>query len=75
MNMIPFDTRKPTECSGIRIGTPALTSRGMKEAEMERIGAWIAEVVKNHGDDALIRRVRGEVEALAASFPLRAAEG
>ncbi|MBX3728909.1 MAG: serine hydroxymethyltransferase [Candidatus Sumerlaeia bacterium] len=74
MNMIPFDTRKPTECSGVRIGTPVLTSRGMKEAEMRTIGGWIAEVAKNPDDKALVHKVRAQVEELALSFPLRAAE-
>jgi len=74
MNMIPFDTRKPTECSGIRVGTPALTSRGMGEDEMRAIGGWIAEIVRNVDDEALIARVRGQVEELASGFPLRAKE-
>ncbi len=74
MNMIPFDTRKPTECSGIRIGSPALTSRGMGEDEFRRIGRWIAEVARNTEDKALIARVRSEVGEMASSFPLRAEE-
>ncbi|MBI5153675.1 serine hydroxymethyltransferase [Candidatus Poribacteria bacterium] len=74
MNMIPFDKRKPTECSGIRIGTPALTSRGMGAAEMRTIGGWIVEVVKNPGDEAVIGRVRKQVEELASGFPMRAEE-
>jgi glycine hydroxymethyltransferase len=74
MNMIPFDTRKPTECSGIRIGTPVLTSRGMKEPDLRTIGGWIAEVAKHPDDKALIHRVRAQVEELALSFPLRAEE-
>ncbi|MEQ8820861.1 MAG: serine hydroxymethyltransferase [Sumerlaeia bacterium] len=75
MNMIPYDKRKPTECSGIRIGTPALTSRGMGEAEMRTIGKWIAEVVKNTGDKSVVAQVRAQVEELASGFPMRAAEG
>ncbi|MCB2154488.1 serine hydroxymethyltransferase [bacterium] len=74
MNMIPFDTRKPTECSGVRIGTPALTSRGMGEAEMRTIGAWITEVIKNVEDEGTIKKVRQQVEELASGFPLRAKE-
>ncbi len=74
MNMIPFDTRKPTECSGIRIGSPALTSRGMDEEEFRRIGRWIADVARNVEDPAVIKRVRSQVEELASSFPLRAEE-
>lgn len=74
MNMIPFDRRKPTECSGIRVGTPALTSRGMGKDEMRKVGAWIADVARNAGDEATVKRVRGEVEELASGFPLRAPE-
>ncbi len=74
MNMIPFDKRKPAVTSGIRIGTPALTSRGMKDAEMKQIGAWIAEVVRNPEDKDTIKRVRKQVEELTSQFPLRAEE-
>ncbi|MCX8037357.1 MAG: serine hydroxymethyltransferase [Candidatus Sumerlaeia bacterium] len=69
-NMIPFDTRKPMETSGIRIGTPALTTRGMKEAEMKQIAAWIVAVLKAIDDAAVIARVRGEVKELCKQFPL-----
>src|SRR5262245_43451385 len=68
-NMIPFDTRPPLDPSGVRIGTPALTTRGMKESEMKRIAGWIAEVL-THPDDAAVRdRVRGGVRELCAQFP------
>lgn len=70
MNMIPFDTRKPTEASGVRIGTPALTTRGMKEEEMKTIGAWIARVLKAIDDPAVLAQVRGEVRDLCSQFPL-----
>jgi len=69
-NMIPFDTRKPAETSGIRIGTPALTTRGMKETEMKTIGGWIAEVLKAPDDEKVIARVRSEVKQLCSQFPL-----
>ncbi len=69
-NTIPFDPEKPTVTSGIRIGTPALTTRGMKEEEMRRIGRWIAQILKHPGDEALRTRIRGEVNELVEAFPL-----
>jgi glycine hydroxymethyltransferase len=69
-NTIPFDTQSPFVTSGIRIGTPALTTRGMKEEEMRRIGGLITEVLKNPEDAAVIQRVRGQVLDLCAHFPL-----
>jgi len=75
MNMIPFDQRKPTEASGVRIGTPALTTRGMKEAEMRTIGRWIAEVLKAIDDRSVIERVRGQVREMCGQYPLFQADG
>ncbi|MCX7018000.1 MAG: serine hydroxymethyltransferase [Candidatus Sumerlaeota bacterium] len=69
-NMIPFDQRKPAEASGIRLGSPALTTRGMREDEMRVIGAWIARVLKNIGNEAVRNRVRAEVSELTAQYPL-----
>ncbi|MGH9812478.1 MAG: serine hydroxymethyltransferase, partial [Candidatus Acidiferrales bacterium] len=69
-NAIPFDELPPLKASGIRIGTPALTTRGMKEAEMELIGKWIADVLEAKGDDGAVKRVRGQVGELSARFPL-----
>ncbi|MCL5005457.1 MAG: serine hydroxymethyltransferase [Acidobacteria bacterium] len=69
-NAIPFDPNPPMVASGIRIGTPAVTTRGMKEPEMKQIGHWIAEVLHNTEDESLLRQVRGEVGALTARFPL-----
>jgi glycine hydroxymethyltransferase len=69
-NAIPFDTNPPAVASGIRVGTPAVTTRGMREAEMQRIGHWIAEVLNNLEDAATQKRIRGEVEALTEKFPL-----
>ncbi|MFQ5730516.1 MAG: serine hydroxymethyltransferase [Planctomycetaceae bacterium] len=69
-NMIPFDPRKPLDPSGIRIGTPALTTRGMNDDEMRRVGGWILDVLKAPEDDALIARVRGEVREFARQFPV-----
>jgi glycine hydroxymethyltransferase len=72
-NAIPFDTNPPFKPSGIRIGTPALTTRGMKEDEMRQIGRWIAEVLNHRTDDAVLTGVRKKVQELAEGFPLYAA--
>ena len=69
-NMIPFDKRKPTEASGIRLGTPALTTRGMKEDEMRRIAQWIGQVLRAPEDEKLKERVAAEVSEFTGSFPL-----
>jgi glycine hydroxymethyltransferase len=72
-NMIPFDERKPMDPSGIRIGTPALTTRGMGEGEMRRIGGWMLEVLKHPDDEARQQRIRGEVGEMCRQFPVPAA--
>lgn len=69
-NTIPFDTNPPLRPSGIRIGTPALTSRGMGPSEMESIGDWIADVLEDAGNSTLISRIRQEVQSLCRKFPL-----
>jgi glycine hydroxymethyltransferase len=69
-NAIPFDPLPPMKAGGIRVGTPAVTSRGMREPEMEKIAGWIAEVLNHVGDAAVEQRVRAEVAALAEKFPL-----
>jgi glycine hydroxymethyltransferase len=71
-NAIPFDTNPPLKPSGIRIGTPALTTRGMKEAEMRTIGRWICEALERRSDPAALARIRGQVLELAEQFPLYA---
>jgi glycine hydroxymethyltransferase len=69
-NAIPFDTNPPMKPSGIRIGTPAMTTRGMKEDEMRQIGRWIAEALNHRTDAAVLARIRKEVLELAEEFPL-----
>ncbi len=69
-NAIPFDTNPPLKPSGIRIGTPALTTRGMKEADMRQIARWIAEVLNNRTDAGVLRRVRDQVHQLCEAYPL-----
>jgi glycine hydroxymethyltransferase len=71
-NAIPFDTNPPLRPSGIRIGTPALTTRGMKEGEMRQIAKWIVQALENRNDDGMLERIRGEVSELANQFPLYA---
>jgi glycine hydroxymethyltransferase len=72
-NMIPFDPRKPMDPSGIRIGTPALTTRGMGQDEMRTIGRWIVALLKSPSDEALIAKTRAEVTQLCDQFPVPAA--
>src|SRR5947207_1370319 len=69
-NAIPFDTNPPMKPSGIRIGSPALTTRGMKEPEMRQVGRWIAEALNNRTDAAALAKVRKQVVELAEVFPL-----
>jgi glycine hydroxymethyltransferase len=71
-NAIPFDTNPPMKPSGIRIGTPALTTRGMKEREMQQVGQWIAQALNNRNDASELSRIRREVLELADAFPLYA---
>ena len=71
-NAIPFDTNPPMKPSGVRIGTPALTTRGMKEAEMRQVGRWIAEALLQRSDAAVLTKIRGQVLELCEAFPLYA---
>jgi glycine hydroxymethyltransferase len=71
-NAIPFDTNPPLKPSGIRIGTPALTTRGMKEAEMRQVGRWIAEALLQRADSSALNKIRGQVLELCEAFPLYA---
>ncbi|QDU54863.1 serine hydroxymethyltransferase [Aeoliella mucimassa] len=72
-NMIPYDERKPVDPSGIRVGTPALTSRGMGTDEMRTIGHWMLEALRSSEDEALHERIRGQVRDLCTNFPVPAA--
>ncbi len=69
-NTIPNETKSPFVTSGLRVGTPAVTSRGMKEAEMRRIGNWISAVVKDINNETLIQKVNREVTEMAQKFPI-----
>ena len=71
-NAIPYDTNPPMKPSGIRIGTPALTTRGMKESEMRVIAGWIVEALEHRSDTAKLAKIRGQVRELAERFPLYA---
>ncbi|MBR4674630.1 MAG: serine hydroxymethyltransferase [Victivallales bacterium] len=70
MNMIPFDPEKPTVTSGLRIGTPAVTTRGMKELEMVEIATLITKMIENIGNESVYAEVREQVHALTARFPM-----
>jgi glycine hydroxymethyltransferase len=69
-NAIPYDTNPPMKPSGIRIGSPALTTRGMRETEMRTIGKWIAQALDRRNDPQALRFIRGQVLELVESFPL-----
>ncbi|HVH85924.1 MAG TPA: serine hydroxymethyltransferase, partial [Terriglobales bacterium] len=71
-NAIPFDVNPPLRPSGIRIGTPAMTTRGMKETEMQQIGQWIAEALEHRSDAKTLDHIRHQVFELAEQFPLYA---
>jgi glycine hydroxymethyltransferase len=69
-NAIPFDTNPPLKPSGIRLGTPALTTRGMKQAEMKQVAQWIARALEQRNDLPALKKIRGEVFELCEQFPL-----
>jgi glycine hydroxymethyltransferase len=72
-NMIPYDERKPVDPSGIRIGTPALTTRGMGTTEMRSVGNWIIAALRSPNDEKTHERIRGEIATLCKQFPVPAA--
>ena len=69
-NMVPDDPRSPFDPSGIRLGTPAITTRGMKEAEMKQIAEWMDRAIINHEDESVLKEIRAQVKALTDQFPL-----
>jgi glycine hydroxymethyltransferase len=69
-NAIPFDTNPPMKPSGIRLGTPALTTRGMKETEMRQVGTWIASALRERANPDMLKRIRQQVFEMAEMFPL-----
>jgi len=69
-NMIPGDKRSPFVTSGVRLGTPAITTRGLTEKHMDLVGAWISKALKNHEDEAILNQVREEVLVLCREFPV-----
>ena len=73
-NTVPGEKRSPFITSGIRLGTPALTTRGMKEKEMEQIGLWISQVIKNIENETLLSKINSEVKELCSQFPLYSME-
>ena len=68
--MIPDDSRKPMDPSGIRFGTPAVTTRGMKEAEMIKIANFMDKVLKNPTDEKVIAEVKADIESMGSAFPV-----
>jgi glycine hydroxymethyltransferase len=71
-NTVPNEKRSPFVTSGVRIGTPALTTRGMKESEMKLIAGWINEVITHPGDEAALKKIKAQVRELCHSFPIYA---
>ncbi len=69
-NMVPFDDKSPFITSGVRIGTPAITTRGMKEKEMKQIATWITNAIRNAGDENALKKIRSEVGDLCSNYPL-----
>jgi glycine hydroxymethyltransferase len=68
--MVPFDTRSPFVTSGMRVGTPAVTTRGLVESDMEQLVAWMDEAIMNHEDESVLAKIGNEVKAKMSTFPL-----
>jgi glycine hydroxymethyltransferase len=73
-NLIPYDTRKPMDPSGIRVGTPALTTRGLKEPGIRQVAAWIIAVLADADNEQLTTRIRGEIRQFVRDYPVPALE-
>ena len=69
-NSVPNDPRTPFVTSGLRIGSPAITTRGFREAEARQVASWIADILDHMGDESVVERVRGEVSAICKRFPV-----
>ena len=69
-NGVPFDTQSPTLTSGIRIGTPAMTTRGLTETHVEQIAVWIDEAIRNRDDQTFLKTIKHEVEKMCRQFPI-----
>ena len=69
-NTVPFETRSPFVTSGVRIGTPALTTRGMKEKEMDQVAEWIIDVLAHVNDDSHLEKINKAVAEFASRYPL-----
>jgi len=69
-NMVPFDPRSPFDPSGIRIGTPAITSRGMRESEMKKIAAWIDRAIRAKTKPAELQKIKNEIKEFCKNFPV-----
>ncbi len=68
-NGVPFDDKSPFVTSGIRLGSPALTTRGLKADDFRKVGTLIADIIDNMGDDKVLNRVKGEVRELCTTYP------
>lgn len=68
--MVPYDVRKPLDPSGIRIGTPAATTRGMKQAQMQEIAEIFTQALKHHEDHEVLQQLKKQVQTLCEAFPL-----